>query len=181
MSYELTRLEGNINNRDEDEWLAIYLMNLNWHRILLWWEDDDDLGASWECCGNHLCCCAYGKLTVVWRCNFSNTWISKSMTVWSITWMAIGSSNSNLGNNCLGNQWFFVNCSLESVDGISCIFNSSTSTISFNKSVWSSYNISITCFTLCFVVSGDGISDRIWVRVLWVWIVISNGFSNNSL
>jgi hypothetical protein len=83
---------------------------------------------------------------------------------------------SNLSNNNRGT--FLLNNSVESVNGISGVFNNTTGSVRLGQRVRSLHGVSITSLRLFVVVSGCGIIDGIAVGVLGVGI---EGFGFSGL
>jgi hypothetical protein len=71
-----------------------------------------------------------------------------------------------------------VDDSVESVDGISGIFDDTTGSVGLDERVRSLYDISVTALLLLLVISGKSISYGVCVVVLWVCVVFSG---DNSL
>jgi hypothetical protein len=76
-------------------------------------------------------------------------------------------------NNSLLYEGLLVDNSVESVYGISGVFNGTTGAVRLGERVRSSYDISVAGLVLVLAVSGKMILYVIRVRVLWVGIVVS--------
>ena len=92
----------------------------------------------------------------------------------SVGWLSVSDWGSDLGDwsNGLDDSWGrTVNNSVESVDWVSSVGDGTDSTIGLNKGVLSLDNISVAGFLLSLGVSGQTVSNRVSVAVLWVWVV----------
>jgi len=68
-----------------------------------------------------------------------------------------------------------VNDSVESVDGVSGVGDSSDGTVRFDKGVLALDDISVAAFVGAVLVPGEGVRNRVsvvvlWVRVIWLWL-----------
>jgi len=116
-------------------------------------------------------------------------WSSSDLSDWSGSsvskrtsdlsdWSSIGDWSSDFSNswssdNSFGNSWGrSVNNSVESVDWVSGVGNSSDSTIGLNKGVLSLDDISVSGFLVSFSISGESVLNGVSVGVLWVVVEV---------
>jgi hypothetical protein len=110
--------------------------------------------------------------------------IGEGSGVVGVSWSSgIGDWGSvvNLGDwgNSLDDSWSLsVDNSVESVDGVSGVGDSSDGTVWLDKGVLSRNNISISGLMGGLGVSGDSVGDGVSVVVLWVCVIWLRGDSD---